>query len=386
MRGLGAKLALLVALPGCNQLLGISNPVAGDATAPDGPRPDGPMGDGPEDAPPACTTATTFGAPITSAVGGPGVSLVVGRYNQGTEVDVAIAITTDTVILHGDNAGNFAAGQTLTQPAIGLVTDDFDLIGTRDDLVVITANGANTRQQIETGGAGQFTAAAQPLTGPFTNADLIFVAEFGGSAVADVVIHDDSGNVVFTSLAAAGTFSRESTVGGGGDLVVFAGQIDKQNDHDIVMVDGAGNVKLALSNGTDGEFDTPTIVATGATGRGVGVGNFDGDNFLDIIVATSAGGEVYLQNSASPGVFTKQTGTFGGILSTVPLLVGDVNDDNLDDVITPTTVVLQCPTTHVFTQVETIDAARPAILGDVNGDAKPDLLRLVGTDLQVRLQ
>lgn len=386
MRGLGAKLAILVALPGCNQLLGISNPVAGDATNPDGPRPDGPMSDGPEDAPPPCTTATAFGAPITSPIGGTGVQLTLGRFNQGTELDVAIAITTDTVILHGDNAGNFTAGQTLTQPAIGLVSEDFDLIGTRDDLVVITAADANTRQQIETGGAGQFTNPAQPLTGPFTNIEQIFIGEFGGSGVPDVVIHDDSGNVVFTSLAQAGTFSRESTVGTVGDRVVFAGQIDKENDHDIVMVDAAGNVKLARSNGLDGDFDTPVVVATGATGEGVGVGLFDDDTFLDLVVATAAGGEIYLQNSASPGVFTKQTGTFGGITSTARLLVADVNDDGLDDVVTPTAVVMQCPTTRVFTQVEPIEATGSPVLADLDGNGKLDLLRLSGTDLVVRLQ
>ncbi len=386
MRRLGAWIALLIGVGGCNQLLGISNPVAGDATAPDDSRPDDSMMDAADaalDAPPACTTATSFGNDITSAVGGTGVAMAVGKFDAGAAFDVAVAITTDTVILTGNNAGTFTVAQTLTQPAIAVVTEDFDLIGSRDDLFLLTATDAVVRQQSESGGAGNFLGAQTVDT--FTNAQAVLIGSFGGTMIADVVVQDDTGNIAYDSAGAAGTFTQEATVGAAGDKLVFAGQIDKANDQDILFVDAAGNVKLALSNGTDGSFAAPTTVATGATGRGVGVGKFDDDAFLDIIVATSAGGEVYLQNSASPGVFTKQTGTFGGIQSTVPLLVGDVNGDALDDVITPTTVVLQCPTTHVFTQVESISAAN-AVLADVNADTKLDLLRLSGTDLIVRLQ
>jgi len=371
-------------LPACNQLLGISNPVAGDATEPDGPRPDGPAMDAALDAPPACTTSSAFGAEITSAVGGAGVALQVARFDNGNIADVAVAITTDVAILLGTNDGSFGSISLVGTPAIGFVVDDFDLQDVRKDLVMVSGAGAIGRRQ-NPASPGTFLAE-QPLTGPFNNVDAVGVGAFdNGNITADLVVHDDSGATVFEQLQGTpGTFSRENTVGDAGDKLVFAGTIDRENNSDALFVDATGNVKLAVTD-TSGVLQPPTIVATGATGLGVGVGLFDDDNFLDLVVATVDGGEIYLQNSASPGVFTKQTGTFGGIKSTAPLLVGDINGDGLDDVVTPNTIVMQCPTTRVFTQVESINAAN-GVLANVDGNSKLDLLRLAGTDLIVRLQ
>ncbi len=360
------------------------------------------MGDVPDiDAAPPCTTANAFGNEITSPVGGTGVALVTAKFNTGQTQDVAISLTTDTVILAGDGAGTFAGGSLLGTASTQVAIEDFDLIGSRKDLLLLTPTSVVVRQQSEAGGAGNFLAE-QALTGPFTNAKLAStpiidpdvtlnnsfssrsVGNMGLNGVADVAIHDDAGNTPFLSLGTAGTFQRGTSVGAAGDELVLVAQIDKANDADLVLVDAAGNVKLALSNGSDG-FQAPTIIATGAVGGGVAVGNFDGDTFLDLVVSTSQGGVIYLQNSASPGVFTQQTGAFTEILG-APLMVGDVNKDGLDDVITPTAVVMQCPTTHAFTQKEPINATQPAILVDVTGNGKLDLLRLSGTDLVVRVQ
>ncbi len=376
-------MAALSLVAGCNQVLGIKDPVASDATTPDDGRPDDGM-DADIDAPPPCTTATAFGAPITSAVGGSGVALAVSKLDAGNTLDLAVSVTTDTMLLPGNGDGSFGAGTALGTASIAVVAEDFDLIGVRPDLLLVTATSAVVRQQKENGPAGVFDAE-QALAGPFTNANAVRTGELGNSSmVADVVIHDDAGITPFLSLGTAGTFSRGTTVGADGDQLVAIAQIDKVDDADALLVDAAGNVKLALSNGSGG-FSAPATVATNATGLGVGIGDFDGDTLPDLIVATAAGGVVYLQDGGSPGTFVQQAETFPGITGDT-VTVGDVNGDGLDDVVVPTAVVLQCPTTHAFTQVEPIDASAPAVLADVTNNGKLDLLRLSGTDLIVRVQ
>jgi len=382
--GFVLAMAALGLSAGCNQVLGIKDPVPSDATPPGDSRPDDAM-DADIDAPPPCTTATAFGAAITSAVGGTGVALAVSKLDADrTTQDVAVSVTSDTMILPGNGDGTFGTAAALGTASTTVVAKDFDLVGVREDLLLVTATSAVVRLQKENGQAGVFDNE-QALTGPFTNANAARTGELGNSsAVADVVIHDDAGNTPFLSLATAGTFSRGTTVGAGGDQLVAVAQIDKVDDADALLVDAAGNVKVALSNGTGG-FSAPVTVATNATGRGVGIGDFDGDTLPDLIVATAAGGVVYLQNAGSPGTFVQQADTFPGIQGDT-LLVGDVNGDGLDDVVVPTAVVLQCPTTRVFTQVEPIDATPPAVLADVTNNGKLDLLRLSGTDLIVRVQ
>jgi hypothetical protein len=344
--------------------------------------PDDAMIDSSIDAPPACAAPNTFGPEMTFPIGAPGLALAVGTLDAGPTVDVAIVTPNEVVILHGDGTGtSFANPTQVATQAIGVAIEDFD-VDARNDLVLWNSDGVVLRRQ-NAASPGTFLAE-QPLPGPFQNVTNVLVEIFDPNP--DLLVEDDlSGIRLFTSrLGNPGTFGREGAIGGAGDTLILAGNIDGQGGKDILLVE-AGTVKLSRGSGGT-NLGAPTVVATGATGRAVGIGRFDGDNRIDIAIATSAGGKIFSQSTAVPGTFNELAGTIPGVVGD-SLLVADINRDGTDDLVVQGSIVLQCPgDPGVFTQVESVTSLPPAVLADVNGDGKLDLLRLVGENLVVRLQ
>ncbi|MEO8701716.1 MAG: VCBS repeat-containing protein [Kofleriaceae bacterium] len=344
------------------------------------------MIDSATDAPPPCTTANMFGVEQTFPIGGVGVALAVDKLDQGLTLDVAVAVTDKVVILHGDGAGNFGTPSQVDTPAIGVAISDFDIVDVRKDLVIWSGNTAVIRRQ-DPAVAGTFLAA-QPLTGPFTNVRNVSIEFFdNGNLLSDLLVQDDVDRRVYTQQAGTpGSFGRTAnTTGAVGDDLVLAREIDGVFRADALFVDQAGAAKVALSS-SGGQLQAVATVATGVTGHAAAFGNFDGDALPDLVIATAAGGVIFLQDPAAPGTFTQRAGTIAGVIGDA-LSVIDVNVDGTDDIVVPGSVVLQCPgTPGNFTQVESVSSVAPALMIDINGNGKPDLLRLVGSDLVVRLQ
>jgi len=340
------------------------------------------------DAPPACTTSNTFGAELVFDVGATGTGFAVGNLDPGGKLDVAVAVTTEVVILHGDGTGTVFNNPTkVATAAIGVAIEDFDILDARKDLVLWGGNSVVVRRQDGNPNPGTFLAE-QPLAGPFQNVTNVAVEFFdNGNLLADLIVQDELDRRVFEQLGTAGTFSRTNkTTGVAGDDLVVAREIDGVNRADAMFVDQSGNVKLSVSS-AGGALQAVTTIATGATGRAAAFGKFDGDALVDLVVATAAGGVLYTQNAGAPGTFTQQPGTIPGVVGST-LLVSDINMDGTDDIVVPGSVVLQCPgaTPGIFTQVESLNSTAPALLVDLDANGKPDLLRLVGTNLIVRLQ
>ena len=379
---------MLASLSGCSKLLGISDPVAGDATGGGDSRLDSPMDDAmidsSIDAPPPCAAPNMFGSEMSFDVGAAATGFAVGKLDPGAALDVAIAVGTQVVILHGDGTGQFANPTIVDTPAVGVAIDDFD-IDVRNDLIIWSGNNIVERRQ-NSAAPGTFLAE-QPLPGTFQNVANAVIENFDGNFVPDVIVQDDVERRAFSSnLGTPGTFSSTNqTPGSAGDDLLLARDIDNADRSDAVFVDQAGNVKLSLGV-SPGGLQAVATIAAGATGHAAAFGNFNGDALLDLVIATAAGGKLFLQNAGNPGTFTAAPGTIPGVIGST-LYVTDVNGDGTDDIVAPGSIVMQCPgPPGVFTQVESINATAPVVLVDVNGNGKPDLLRLSGTSLIVRLQ
>lgn len=377
----------LFVLTGCSSILGISDPKP--ATDGDGGV-DG-MVDSNIDAPPPCAPSITLKAEVTSAIGATGTGFTIGKFDNGVNEDIAVATGTSVVLLHGDRTGAFGGDglkPTIPTAAVDLLVDDFDADGD-DDFVMWSPTAVIARLQNRANNPP--VDAELPLTGPFTNVKQVINEQLDGNLRSDVMVYDAAaGSRVYTSNAGTpGTFARDNDlVGTGADELVVIRQIDDAQRADAIFATGTA-VKLSLQINVGGFQALSTITAM-ASSKGVAVGQFDGDSLVDIAVSTAQGLVLFRQVAAAPGTFQMQ-GVISPLQSAAPMLVADINNDGRDDLILDNAAILQCaPATSggpgIFTQVEAINASAPAKFIDVNGDSRPDLVRLDGTDVKVRLQ
>jgi hypothetical protein len=371
-------LLALASLSGCTSLLGITDPTpAGDA-GPDT------MIDSSIDAPPPCAPSVMLGPEITVDLGKPGFAFAVSDFRTGGFDDLAIAAGDNVLLLFGDGAGSFGSPKAVATAANDLVVGDFNSDGF-DDLVMWTDGGGSVVVRLQDRVLDPPVRPEAALDGPLSNVETVINTFLDGALRPDLLVQDETGSRPYLSNA-IGTFMRTTTLlGTGADKLVLAEELDKQGREDALFVN-AGSLKLALQ-GNNG-FAGLTTIGDGVTGLGVAVGQFDGDTLLDIVVSTSVGLVLYRQGMG--GAFAMH-GVISPLRSTTPMHVLDLNDDGLHDLVLPNAVILQCAPPSagapgVFTQVESISAAPPSRFDDITANGKPDLIRIDGTQLKVRVR
>lgn len=380
-------LSIVACLSGCGKLLGLGDPKAAD---PDG----GGSGDdaGPQiDSSPPCVNPAMFAPEEAYAIGAMGRSLAIGRFDRVTGRDVAIAVGDGVQLMLGDNAGMFTAGTKIPAPS-GIAVDrvvvgDFSNDGF-DDLVVWGAGGtdiAEIRQSVS-GGVSSYLAP-QALTGPFTGLQEVLSGYLDGAVLVSDLLVKDSGvaRTYTSSLGTPGTFLRDpNAVPGvvGNDTLVAVDDLNGTGNDDAVFVTGAGELKVV--------FDAPAfamskMVGSGISERWVGIGQLGGDATPDLIAGTADGGVIY---QGGAGGFTQVPGVIASVTGPTMQVI-DMNGDGKDDLVVAGRIVYQCAPAvagdpGVFSQFDAIDG--PAVAADVTGDGKPDLLRIAGGELRVRVQ
>jgi hypothetical protein len=375
---------IAVCIPGCGKLLGISDPTPADRT-------DGGGGDDGStiDSSPPCVTPSTFKMEQSFAIGGTGLALVVGQLDRMPGRDVAIAVGDGVQIMSGNGSGMFTPGLKISIPqADGLVIGDFDNDGD-GDLVVWDEGGTTIAAYRQDSSVTPSTyGAAQPLTGPFAGLQDARVGYVDALFIDDLLVKDTSGAWGYTSrqlnpIDFARSASPIPDIGGSDTLIAF-GQLNGQGGDDAAFIGATGDIKIAYSVAS---LTPPQVFPAGARQRCVGFGKLDEDTEIDMIVGTAGGGVIY---RGGGGTFAPVSGTIAAVTGP-SMQVIDLNGDSRDDLLLASRIVYQCPPATpggpgVFSQFDAIDAGGPALAVDVTGDGKPDLLRIVGTDLRVRVQ
>lgn len=298
------------------------------------------------------TGSGTFQAPVTYAAGTAPMGVAVGDFNGDGRPDLAVANagSNDVSVLLNDGSGGFAAG---VRHAVGtrpraVVAADFNRDGRLD---LATANETSNDVAVLIGtGTGSFGMAARTDLGsvPFgpRNPTSLAAGDLNGDGAPDLVTgNSNPRDFAMSVLLGTGTggFGAPTAfgAGGGAESALALADLNADSRLDVVVVhnepfETAASVQVYLGPGT-GEFGIGATFPLGPTyGRAVATGDVDGDGRLDVVAATAAA--------------TSGAGTLG-------VLVGDGSGSF-----------------GTATHVAVGAGARGAALGDLNGDARTDLV------------
>ena len=284
----------------------------------------------------------TFHSPVSSPAGASNpVSIALGDFNGDGKLDAAIAdrLAGDVFILLGNGDGTFQPPSLLVVgggPA-SVVTADFNGDGKLDlavagsffnDVYVLLGNGDGTFQP-----KTSYTADSGPLS--------LAVGDFNGDGKLDLAVADNLGNDIAVLLGNGdGTFQPATlwTTGAGPGSLVVASFHSASTSDLAVANSGTAAVSVFFSN-NDGTFQTAPSYAAGVTSpQSIASADFNGDGKLDVATWSSS-----YSNQAVTILLGNGDATFGTPIS-IPLQksypngfeslgLGDFNGDGKLDLV-----------------------------------------------------
>jgi VCBS repeat protein len=273
------------------------------------------------------------------------IGVAVGDLRGDGKLDIvtANALSDDVSVLLGNGDGTFG-----TASNVGLNGGHFPFkvhladMNHNGHLDIVTANGNSDDVSVLLGnGDGTFgTATNLPLGGGVRGPEDLAIEDFNGDGHLDIVTANARTNDLSLLLAnGSGGYATATTIpiasGAARTAAVTAADLRGNGKLDLVVTSGTGGLSVLLGNG-DGTFGTASAVASGGTKpMWTAVGDIDGDDHLDLVVADSASGDVSVLLGNGDGTFGAPTVFgLGGATTPQTLALGQLDDNNSLDIVT----------------------------------------------------
>ncbi len=314
--------------------------------------------------------------------------LAKGDLDGDGAIDLVVGGANGATVLHNNGSLTFTTSQTVSTGGVSKVAlGSLGFAGAitgRLDLVLVKADGAV--EIWKNGGAATFTLAAT-LSG--VGAKAIGLADFNGDGALDLFIATAGADQVWLNNGSGAFTDSLQRLGTGAGVDVAVGDLNNDNNLDVVVANGAGNLEVWLNNGA-GVFSTASFSGVGSPADRVFLADADKNGSLDVVTARNGQSLVLWINGGANG-FAPQyiNGSDGGQASWT--CVGDLDGDGLPDFVAASAydgsatlrkgLGFNPVTTYtefsVLPEQPALSVSGAADLADLDGDGRQDLISVV---------